>query len=169
MKTLLISLLLISSLSHADFEAEVRKTNLSYSWGQYGQYDLDLIQVGGSYYTESNIGFRALVGQSNEGSDDLGYTSKRVKTRNFWTLNLNKRFDISNSVSLQGGLNYTEYKSCVNGKCNPDTSLGYGVAVEYELSSDYSLKLSYDDYYSKDNGYTVETTTGIGLSLVARF
>lgn len=169
MKTLLIALLLASSLSHANYELETRTTKLSYSWGQYGQYDLTLRQIGGSYYTDSGFGFRAMVGQSDEQSDKLGFTTKRVKTRDFWVMNINKRFELSDKISVQGGVNYTEYKSCVNGRCNPDTSLGYGVAIEYKLSTSHGLKISYDDYYKKDNGYTVESTDGLGLSLVARF
>jgi hypothetical protein len=168
MKTLIIALLLASSLGHAGYEAEIKITDLNYTWGAEANFPITLVQVGGSYYNRLGTGFSLYTGQSNERNSTVSQYKASVK--NFFSLSINQSIEIDKNISAEARSSYTEYKSCVDGYgCNPDTSTGYGVSIKYRIS-DYSIKLSYDNYYEKQKTKEIkEKTNGYSLSIVAHF
>jgi hypothetical protein len=77
-----------------------------------------------------------------------------------------KTFEISNRISVFAGVNYTEHKETVDTYTNSDTGIGYRYGLSYRIAPNYSIKLSYDDYYSKNTSYVgKEETQSIGVSL----
>jgi len=169
MKTLLISLLLISSLSHADFEAEVRVTDLYYTWGEKADFPLTLYQAGVNYVTDNGQSFGIITGESDK-RDSRGPWQLPVELKNFFTFSFAQEVDITQNLSVFAGYAYSEYKEVVGGVPKADTGSGETYGFKYRLSSDISVKASYNMYYTKiSKSVGREVTEGVGVSLVARF
>jgi len=166
MKTLLIALLLISSLSHAEWQLESKVSKVAMDWGDKGSFNFTLNQVGGSYLFKTGIGFSALAGQSDTQSEQVA----TVKLRDFWVISAFYDVKVTNNISVVPSFTYTEYKEVVNGEPKSDTGTGYGLAIQYKINSKYAVKASMNDYYGKKSDWCgYEDTKGFGLSLVARF
>jgi hypothetical protein len=169
MKTLIISLLLISSLSHADFEAEVRITDLHYTWGDKADFPLTLYQAGVNYVTDHGQSFGIITGESNK-RDSRGPWQLPVELKNFFTFSFAQEVGITQNLSVFAGYAYSEYKEVVRGVPKADTGSGETYGFKYRLNSDISVKASYNMYYTKiGENVGREVTEGVGLSLVARF
>ena len=158
-------LALACSSALADYELEARATNLDYYIGRYAKFNVNLYQIGVSkFYGDS--GWSVMVGESNQGIDD----AITGEVKNFWVMSAVQRFNLSNRLATGIRFNYTEYKSTINGRGNPDTGLGYGLSLIARVSRDYSIKVSYDDYYRKTKeSLGKEKTNGTGVSVMYRF
>ena len=158
-------LALVCSDALAGYEIEARTTNLHYNIGRYAKFNVSLYQMGVSKFYGGS-GWSVMVGESNQGLD--GVITGEVK--NFWVMSAVQRFNVSNRLAVGVRFNYTEYKSTINGSGNPDTGLGYGISLIARVSRDYSIKISYDDYYRKTKeALGKEKTSGAGVSVMYRF
>jgi len=144
-------------------EVEFRVTDMTYTWGDNHSFPVTLYQVGYTKYVTNDVGLRLMAGESTKASDGHTYSSRMT---HFFTFNVHRRVRLSQNISFQYGVNYSEYKE--HGK--PDTGTGYAVAVQYKLNPSVALKLSYDEYYEKySEHYGLEETKGLGLSVVGVF
>jgi hypothetical protein len=164
-RALLISLAMALSNAPAAYEIEGRVTALNYDFGRYAEFNVNLYQIGVSKFY-GDTGVSVLVGESDR--DSHGRNTGEVK--NFWVMSLEHRFRLSDQLTLAVRYNYTEYKSALNGRFNPDTGSGFGVGIIHRLSRDYSVKLSYDDYYRKAQPEIGgEKTYGAGVSFTRHY
>tara|TARA_R110001599_G_scaffold353637_1_gene594475 strand:+ start:2169 stop:2672 length:504 start_codon:yes stop_codon:yes gene_type:complete len=162
--TILVLILAFNSAVYS-YELEARVTRLDYNVGKYADFDVNLYQVGVSKFY-GNTGWSVMTGQSDKDTDK----GLAGEVKNFWVMSVTQRFRLSNRFTLGTSLNYTEYKSVIDGRGNPDTDPGYGVSLISRLSQDLFIKLSYDDFYHKFNkSVGLETTRGAGLSIIYPF
>lgn len=144
-------------------EVEFRVTDMKYTWGPEHSFPVTLYQVGYTKYITNDMGLRIMAGESTKASDGHTFSSQMT---HFFTFNVHRRVRLSQNISFQYGVNYSEYKE--HGK--PDTGTGYGLAVQYKINPDFGVKLSYDEYYEKySEHYGLEETKGLGLSFVGVF
>lgn len=149
-------------------EIELKISNMDYKWGSNADFPLEAVQIGYTYYL-NDYGFKLLAGESNKRKNALDnrYREETQKMKRFFVGNIHKRFYLVKGLSCQLGINYTEYLSCSDlYGCNPDTGIGYGVAIQKRFN-DYAVKLSYDDLYTKQHKTLgKEITRSTALSLV---
>jgi outer membrane protein assembly factor BamA len=146
-------------------EVEFRVTDMTYKWGENYDFPVTAYHLGYARYY-GLTGVRVMLGQSDTMTNTKG-TDHTNQIRNFFVLNIHRKINLTNKVSIQYGLNYSEYKGGSKGQYNSDCDHGHGIAVQYRLSSDTSIKLSYDWYYEKyKEGLGLEETKGLGISLV---
>jgi len=144
-------------------ELEVRTTDLTYTWGPNHSFPVTLYQIGYTKTLTRGVGIRVMFGESDTQSDGHRYSSK---IEQMFVFNIHRNINIGRDWVVQYGVNYTEYKE--HGKS--DTGTGYALALQYNINSDYAIKVSYDEYYEKYNDhYGLEQTKGVGLSLVSKF
>ena len=175
MKTTVLYILLgvtIFSYNTSASEVEFRVTDMTYTWGDIADFELTGYQIGATRYI-GNTGVRVMVGQSDtvtnsiKGSHAGEYTQQM---QNFWVFNIHHRWWLDGNLSAQLGVNYSEYRSCTQHSCNPDTGVGYSIALQEHYANGFSFKVSYDTYYEKDSKWVgKEITKGSSMSIVYEY
>jgi hypothetical protein len=168
MKWILILTALISPLANADFNFEIRHTDLKYKWGDKADFPLKMVQAGFNY---NKNGFSiGVIGGESDKRTSRGPWVLPVELKNFFTLTVTQDIKINNNLSLFIGATYSEYKEVVNGKAKSDTGDGTVYGLKYKAFQDITIKLSADKYYQKNSkSIGLETTDGFGVSLLFDF
>jgi hypothetical protein len=149
-------------------EVEFRVTDMTYNWGENYNFPVTAYHVGYTKYY-GLTGVRFMGGQSDTRTNTKG-TTHTNQIRNFFVLNIHRKLQLTDRISIQYGLNYSEYKGGSKGQYNSDCDYGHGLAFQYRVNSKVSLKASYDWYYEKyKEGLGIEETKGLGLSVVGVF
>ncbi len=157
MKAWMLAIMLLPVSAQADIE--LKTSRISYGLGSYGDFTFKAYQVG---YTKiyKGYGLTLLGGQSEE---DQGHYMRR-----FFTLALSKHIDLGQGFTVIAGANYSEYLACSRDwGCNPDTGEGWTLGIQKRITKEMSIKLSIDDYYTKQHkSLGIERTKGVGVTLV---
>lgn len=157
MIVLLMALILATFNASADIE--LKTSNVNYELGSYGKFGFKAYQAGYTGFY-GDLGVSVLGGQSEKGEGHY--------MRNFFSMAALYRIRLTRGFVLSLGPMYTEYKACyVKWGCNPDTGSGYTMAIQKRLSNQYSVKLSYNDFYRKEHKTLgTEKTNSTALSFV---
>lgn len=165
MKFFALFLVLFSSISMANYELEIRATDLNYTWGDKADFPLKLYQVGVSYNFNNGFSFGVMGGESDK-RNSRGEWSLPVELKEFFTFTVKKEIRLNNKISVFAGYSYSEYKEVVYGEYKPDCGSGETYGIKYRINSNFSVKASYNMYYTKiSDSVGKETTEGIGVSL----
>lgn len=165
MKFFALLLVLFSSISMANYEFEIRATDLHYTWGDKADFPLKLYQAGVNYNFNNGFSFGVLTGESDK-RNSRGPWRLPIELKNFFTFTLAKEVRLGGRLSLFAGYSYSEYKEVVRGVPKADTGSGETYGIKYRINSNFSVKASYNMYYTKiSDSVGKETTEGIGVSL----
>lgn len=178
MKALILLLLSFSVFAEHELNVSYLRINQNLEFEKPIRFKMDAVQLGYTYWTDYNVGFKLAVARSTETPSSVIETEKfSNKINALWKAQLAYRYNATDNLKLIGGAGITEYHASwwVSGVKPPwgrgtdSFKPSWFVGFQYHINKNVLIESTYGYEYKKmkqDYGEEKTDSFSIGLSYI---